>query len=369
VKVILIRSRAIDPAVHKIARTLAKNGCDVTLLLWDRQNNSDNNDFEYKIAKFKLAAPYDKLSALLFLPFWWVYEFVFLLRNEADVIHACDLDTLYPAIIAKSIKRVRLFYIIYDFYASNLPDGFPRYVRKLIRRLVAFIEKYGIKFTDALFLVDESRYEEVKGSQIKKLEYIYNTPPDFVQKYKVEQQSSNHDFRIFYGGLLHKSRGLEYMIEAVKELDNVKLIIAGAGVDSGIIKKAAQQTNKIYYIGYISYEKLIKYTMKADVLFAFYDPSVPNNKRASPNKLFEAMMCGKPIIVSDGSSMANIVRSENCGVVVPYGDVDAIKSIVVNLKNNSAICCSIGKNGRIAYDKKYSWRIMEDRLLKVYQDV
>ncbi len=367
-RVTLVRARAIDAAVYKLAETLANNGYDVKLLVWDRQGNLSNlKSQSYKIYKYQLKAPYDKLSILFYFPLWWIYEFLFLLRDNADVIHVCDLDTLYPAIIAKSIKKNRLFYIIYDFYASNLPDGFPRYVRKLIRRLVAFIEKYGIKFTDALFLVDESRYEEVKGSQIKKLEYIYNTPPDFVQKYKVEQQSSNHDFRIFYGGLLHKSRGLEYMIEAVKELDNVKLIIAGAGVDSGIIKKAAQQTNKIYYIGYISYEKIIKYTMKADVLFAFYDPSVPNNKRASPNKLFEAMMCKKPLIVSNDSSMAKIVNDENCGLVIPYGDVRAIQDAIAKLMEDKKLRQYLGANGRKAYEKKYSWSIMEDRLLDAYR--
>ena len=59
------------------------------------------------------------------------------------------------------------------------------------------------------------------------------------------------------------------MIEAVKEIDNVKLVIAGAGVDADIITKATQQTNKISYIGYISYDKLIKYTMQADLLLHF----------------------------------------------------------------------------------------------------
>ena len=270
--------------------------------------------------------------------------------------------------MVKLIKRVKLYYTIYDFYASHLPNGFPRYLRKLIRIQVAFIEKYGIGFTDALFLVDESRYEEVKGAQIKKLEYIYNTPPDSMQNYNVEQQSSNNDFLIFYGGLLHKSRGLEYMIGAVKVIDNVKLIIAGTGVDVDIIKKATQQTNKINYIGYISYEKLIKYTMQADLLFAFYDPSVPNNKRASPNKLFEAMMCGKPIIVSDGSSMTNIVRSENCGLVVPFGDVRAIIDSINKLKTDEKLRYYLGSNGRRAYRNKYSWSIMEKRLLDAYYE-
>ncbi|UTB33116.1 MAG: hypothetical protein NKF70_02255 [Methanobacterium sp. ERen5] len=156
-----------------MAETLSKNGHKVTLLIWDRQNDFKMEKEMYNVHKFSLKAPYDKLTALFYLPFWWIYEFYFLLSHKADVIHACDFDTLWPAIIAKSINRSKFFYIIYDFYADNLPK-LPVFIRKTI----IFLEKSGISFSDTLFLVDESRYEQVKGAKIKKLVYIYNSPQD-----------------------------------------------------------------------------------------------------------------------------------------------------------------------------------------------
>ena len=105
---------------------------------------------------------------------------------------------------------------------------------------------------------------------------------------------------------------------------------------------------------------------KSDLLFVLYDPNVPNNRYASLNKLFEAMMCGKPILVGDETAMTEIVREEDCGRVVPYGDVDAIKHAIRTLKNDSPLCKRLGENGRKAYGTKYSGKIMEGRLLEVY---
>jgi glycosyltransferase involved in cell wall biosynthesis len=106
------------------------------------------------------------------------------------------------------------------------------------------------------------------------------------------------------------------------------------------------------------------------MLFRFSDPALPTkNKYASPNKLFEAMMCGKPILVSDNSSMARIVRHNKCGLVIPYGDVGAIRDAIVKLMTNPGLQEELGINGRKAYEEKYSWTIMENRLVTAYKNL
>jgi len=373
-KVTLVRSRAIDSAVYKLAESLSNNGYKVELLVWDRQGTLENKDEkEYGIRKLNLKAPYNKLTALFYLPIWWVYEFLFLLKNDADIIHACDLDTLYPAIFVKLLRKRKLCYTIYDFYANNLPDGKFIKLRTIIRKIIANIEKRGIGLTDILFLVDISRYEEIAGSKIKGLEYIYNSPPDYFSSQKLFQkkrEKKNDILTIFYAGTIRKLRGLQHIISAVSELEGVKLIIAGHPTDKSLIEFASKFPEKIQYVGWLpSYKDVIKNTLEADVLFRFSDPKIPKTKYESPNKLFEAMMCGKPIIVSDGSSMANIVREEKCGLIVPYGDINAIKEAIRKLRDDPALRVKLGKNGRKAYEKKYSWDIMEKRLLDVYKDV
>ena len=369
-KIIIVRSRAIDPAVNKVAKALADNGYDVKLLLWDRMGNKQTENIDgYTVCRFGFKAPHDKLTVLFYFPIWWLYELFFLLKEDSTIVHACDLDTLLPAIFVKLIKRVKLCYTIYDFYANNLPEGQLQIIRKCVRILVASVEKIGIRFTDVLFLVDESRYEEVKGSKIKELVYIYNSPPDYLNLKDMQKLRDKNEIIIFYSGLITKSRGLEYIIESIKDIDGAKLIMGGVGDDRELFKMI-DECKKVSYLGWIpSYDEVIKKSSESDILFRFSDPKIPKTKYESPNKLFEAMMLGKPIIVSDLSSMANIVKRENCGIVVTYGDVHAIRETIINLKLDLQLRKDLGDNGRKAYDTKYSWQIMENRLINIYKKI
>jgi glycosyltransferase involved in cell wall biosynthesis len=362
-KIILIRSKTNDSAIFKVAETLYKNGYEIHLLVWDRQNNLNVGDYPFKITKFGLKASYDKFSLLLYLPFWWIYEFYFLLKNNYDIVHASDLDTLFPAIITKPIKKNKLFYTIYDLYAYVVSNGSFQEIRNLIRSFLWHMELYGIKYTDTLFLVDESRYNEVKGAKINNISYIYNSPLDYFQENK---PNSRNDLKIFYGGSISKERGIDHVLEAIKDLNDVKLIVAGDG-DKKIIHKI-NNANSTEFLGWLPYNDLITKTLDSDIIFRFSDPNNPRTKTASPNKLFEAMMCGKPIIMNSEMGISNIVLKEECGILVPYEDIDTLKDTIIMLKDDN-LRNELGLNGRKAYENKYNWKIMEKRLLNAYKDL
>jgi glycosyltransferase involved in cell wall biosynthesis len=367
-KVIIIRGRGIDPAVHKMAHSLADNGYDVTLLVWDRQGNVEvDQNSGFSVHRCTFRASYDTLWVIFYLPIWWTYEFIFLLKTDCSIIHACDIDTIIPAVLVKMVKNVKLNYTIYDFFADTLSDRTPGFIRNFI----AFFEKTMIRFTDLVILVDETRYPQINGAKINKIAYIYNTPPDHYEIRQNPDHFSGLDtFLLFYAGAFQKDRGLIYVLDAIIDLKHILLIIAGSGPESEMLSKYFKRDpEKIQYMGFISYEQVIDKTLKADALFAFYDPSLPNNRYASPNKLFESMMCGKPIITNNGTSMAEIVRKENCGLVVPYGDINAIKHAILTLKEDPELCKHLGANARKAYEQKYSWTIMEKRLVSAYKNL
>lgn len=361
-KVILVRSRAIDPAVHKVAKTLSKNGYHVKLLLWDRKGDFETEkNLEYEIIKFRLKAPYDKPTVFFYLPIWWIYEFIFLMIENAKIIHSFDFDTLIPILIVKLINRNKIFYTIYDFYADNLPYKVPKFFRKI----VAYLEKKSISFCEALFLVDKSRYKQVAGAKIKDIKYIYNSPPDY--KGFLKNKKGKRNFTIFYGGIIHMSRGLNFVIDAIKNISQINFIIAGTGPEEVYLKKTYAGFENIKFKGQISYEDVLIESFNADIIIAFYDPNLPNNKFASPNKLFEAMMCSKPIIINSEIAASKIVREEACGLLVDYGDVENLRDVLIKLKNNSQLCINMGLNGRKAYETTYGWPIMEKRLLSAYE--
>ena len=229
---------------------------------------------------------------------------------------------------------------------------------------MAFLERFLIRYVDHLFLVDESRYEQVKGSKIKKLSYIYNTPLD---NYNKNITTNNKKKILFYAGVLHESRGLKYIIEAINGIDDVKLVFAGTGPLQSKIEQIVNNDDKFSYLGVITYDEVLRKSAEADIIFAFYDPAIGNNKYASPNKLFEAMMLAKPIIVNEGSSMSKIVEKYNCGLIISYADVEDIKNSIKKLINNPQLRDKLGINGRKAYEEAYSWDIMKTRLLNAYK--
>ncbi len=359
-KIILVRSRSLNSNPDKIAEFLIEKGYKVSLLLWDRQDNYSNEKLNRFVNRFRLKAPYDEIKIVFYHPFWLFYQFIFLLKDDSDIVHAADLDTLFPAFLIKFIKGKTLYYTIYDFYADNLPHYFP----KFFVSFVASTERFLINYVDHLFLVDESRYEQVKSCNIKKLSYIYNSPVDCYDE-KLQTTKKNYTV-LFYAGVLHESRGLKNVIELITAMDNIKLIFAGDGPLKSQIKHLDSSNDKFMYLGVISYDEVLKRTSESDIIFAFYDPAIGNNKYASPNKLFEAMMLAKPIIVNDNSSMSDIVKKYNCGIVVPYGDIEAIKKAIIQLIDNPQMGYKLGQNGRIAYEKYYSWDIMQQRILNAY---
>ena len=371
-KVTLVRSRSTDAATLRVATNLSRVGYDVELIVWDRGGHF-LADIEpgCRLRRFPLRVPYDRPSAVLFLPFWWAYETLALLAHNADIIHACDLDTLYPAILSKFAKKAKLCYTIYDFYANNVHvQGLPR-VAKVLRHFIASAERLGMGFADALFIPDESRLKEIKVPRSRRVTLLYNSPEDVISATVTSKNRSDRDFHIFYAGVLAwAARGLGHMVEAVRNLEGVTLTLAGTGPDEALFEEVTRELTNVRFVGWIpSYQEVLRREMESDLLFRFIDPNIPKSRYESPNKLFEAMMCSKPIMVSDGGRMADLVIAEECGLVVRFGDVIGIRNAIVKLRDDPALRAQLGKNGRRAYEQRYNGDEMTRRLLAAYKDL
>lgn len=368
-KVLFIRSNPVspDPRIEKEATILSNNGYNVEVLSWDRLCIYPISESKglFKINRIRIKAKFGKISLIFKLPFWLIREFQFIMKNNPDIIHACDFDTLIPALIISRLRNRVLIYDSFDFYADCLPNNIPPIARKVI----ANAERFFSSFADLVILADASR-EVQFGNKLNNF-IVFNNVPILEQNvanlYDMEDTERNY-FVIFYAGILDKTRGIIDIINIIKDMPQIKLIVAGFGTDEEEIKASCIKYDNIDFLGIIEYPTVIQLTKKCNLLFALYDPSIPNNKYASPNKLFEAMMCKKPILVSDNSRMAEIVNQEECGIVVPYGDTRSIRDSIIKLKNNTALCEKLGANGWIAYKDKYNPEIMKKRLIEGYCD-
>jgi glycosyltransferase involved in cell wall biosynthesis len=369
-RVLILRSNPIspDPRVEKIARALSDSGYSVSVLGWDRSASLPKNESgnTFNIYRLGIKAVYGNGLGNLPQLMRWQFGLLNWLVNhhgEYDVLHACDFDTILPALFIKWIWKNKVVYDIFDFYADHLRRT-PLVIKNWIRK----IDLWAIDRSDAVILVDDARQEQIRGSKPKFCAFIYNSPED-IQYSQTSIPDSLEMFTIAYVGLLQFERGLKEIIEIMRSHPDWKLDLAGFGGDQEEICDLAKNIPGIIFHGRVSYDVALKLSANADVLFATYDPEILNHKYSSPNKIFEGMMLGKPLIVARDTNMDRIVDNAGCGIGVPYGDVQALENAMEALQNSPELRKNLGLMGRSAYEKTYSWGQMRKRLINLYAAV
>jgi glycosyltransferase involved in cell wall biosynthesis len=220
-----------------------------------------------------------------------------------------------------------------------------------------------------VILVDNARKEQIAGSNPKNLAIVYNTPKDVQRQTQAkyhEQSKSTESLTIVYVGLLQVERGIFELLNIMERHPNWVLHLAGFGGDAQVIEQRALELPNVQYYGRITYTQALELGSKADVFYALYDPKNPNHKYASPNKVFEAMMLGKAIVVARDTNVDKVVRAFECGIVVDYNDILAIEAGLVSLAADKADRLKMGKKARAAYETVYCWEKMEKRIIDLY---
>ncbi len=378
-RLVICRSNPIapDPRVEKEARTLSQAGHDVTLIGWDRTGKLPEKDQVQGISFIRLPIKAEYAAGMLNLPQllrwqWGLLIWLVRHRHEYELIHACDFDTVLPALVCRTIWHKKVVYDIFDFYADHL-RATPEWIKKTIRA----IDLRCVSMADAVILADDSRWEQIQGSQPRRSAVIYNSPEDHLcnqqsgesEDQTFSQRPENSLLHIVYIGLIQVERGLFELIGVLREHPRWSLAMAGFGGDEVQVLEQIQDMPNINWHGRVSYQEALQLSSAADTLIATYDPTIPNHRYSSPNKIFEAMMLGKPIVVAQDTNMDRIINQAECGLVVTYGDESALESALLRLETEPELCLRLGANARKAYESTYSWKIMQDRLLKLYAEL
>ena len=360
-RIAMVRSKSpagIEPRLDREASALAKRGHEVHVLLWDRnvEHHAEETRNGYRIHRYQLAAPEGQIGLLSKMGRWWRWELRKLLSLRPDVVHACDFDTAIPATLYSSLRGTRLVYDIFDFYAYMIAQPLGSRVRETLARW----ERQVARRADLVILADQARVVQLGEGFPRRFEVIMNVPQDIAIS-----ETEQPEFTVFYGGMISGERGLRQIVEACA-MAGVRLVVAGHGPDEATLIPLFRQSGHVTFLGNISYNEVLKWTARSHLIAALYDPSIPNNRFASPNKLFEAMMLRKPVLTNDGVRPAEIVRDVACGLVVRYDDVKGIADAVRSLASDAARRREMGVRGRKAFEERFNWPLMESRLAAGY---
>lgn len=369
-RILFIRSNPVNPdsRVEKEVSTLLKAGHDVTILAWDRSSNHSLyksrevfSGYEAVIYRIGIKSSYSggfRKNIIPLIKFQKeIYSFINKNKNNIDIIHACDFDTAFSAFFSKS-KKCRFIYDVFDYYVDSFS------VPTLLKNVVEKIDTYIMNKADAVIICTEERKKQLKYAHPKQLVIIHNTPMK-LEKTQINRNEDiiNKTIKVCYVGILSYGRNILETCWFISQNKQFELHIGGFGILEDQVREYGKKNSNIFFYGKLDYSETLKLEQECDVLIAFYDPSIPNHKFAAPNKFYEALMLGKPLIMAEGTGMSNIVKKFNIGSVVSYNNLgDAFMEL--SEKRNTWI--DIAYIEHELYDRYFSWTVMEKRLLELY---
>jgi len=342
---LLVRSNSIvsDSRTGKYIEFFNTKHIEHKILGWDRLSENLRN-VNTKYYRRKSAFNVGGLKATIGRLFWMLFVLKFLKKNKSDfnVIHGCDLDGVFPAIIFKILfnRRVKVIFDVFDWYSDTLYNQ-----NYFIRLVFKFMEWLSIKYTDELIICEPERIEQIPY-KFKKKELLLPNIPSF-SKYDFLSHDSkylfnNNKITISYVGGLYNERYLQELFDFARS-GKVNLLLAGYGDKT--LEDEANNLNEfqnVQYFGKVPYQKGLNIMFNSDLIYAAYASTNKNNIYAAPNKYYEAMLLGKPIISNKGTILSEKIRINNTGYLIDENSFD-LNSFIEHLNLDDSL-----EKGKIA---------------------
>jgi glycosyltransferase involved in cell wall biosynthesis len=359
-----------DPRVKKEADTLVKAGHEITIMAWKRKSKATiKKESEYKV--IPVGPPlkdnfFDgNIGTQIFGKFlsMMLYYLNILKKTKHmnfDVVHAHDLDTLPLGVIISKLHNVPLVYDSHEIYGQMLAKKIPQVCIYGINHA----EKLLIKNVDTLITVTDYHVSHFQKMGVRKVFRVSNFKDIIDVEYKT---AGNNELNLLYIGGLIKARFLLEAIEVCNSIEGVRLIIYGDGELFDDILQASKkgQYKNVEALGRLPMNLVYDETKKADVVLCMLDPGNFNNRVGPPNKLFEAMVCGRPVIATEGTYSGSVVREEDIGIVSEFNK-NAFEKAVRFLRDNPDTVKRLGRNSLKSALNTYNWKEEERTLLAVY---
>jgi glycosyltransferase involved in cell wall biosynthesis len=245
-----------DSRVEKEVKSLTSHGYKLTILAWDREGKHKAKDtlFQARLYRFELSVAYQRLAVIAFYPFFWLWIVNKLIKNKPAVVHACDLDTVLPALFYKFLsRRCRVIFDVFDNYGLMIEEK-----SAVLGRFVKAVEFILSSMPDVLITVSKDRLYLFNPKKPSVRELILNSPPDYNSIGIKSKNNASSSFTVTYAGTLSVDRGLIQLAEATKNIPDVQVMLAGRIVDAKLISNLRNYPH-VKYVGELSFNEALKF--------------------------------------------------------------------------------------------------------------
>ncbi|HBP29279.1 MAG TPA: hypothetical protein DD666_07670 [Advenella kashmirensis] len=266
-------------------------------------------------------------------------------RRQISVVHAIDLDSAACAWLFAKLFRKRVIFDVYDKYTDV--RHFPGRLVPLVNRLENFL----IQAADLSILADQNRYaQHGLDEHLSNVIVLENVPQEGIRVPLLPEPQ--HPIKLGYFGVLEPvNRGLEDMLAVVqRHPDKLIFHVVGYGPLAGVFERAAASAPNVVFHGAKSSQEGLAIMGEMDILLGMYYKTVRNHLFASPNKYYEHLMLGRPLVTTVGTPPGQKVSNGHTGWALEEGE-DAIARWAESLLPENIV--EMAKNARSQWDQVY----------------
>lgn len=384
-----------DIRVEKEARSLVSEGYRIYLLCWRRREEKETETVkEIDVYRFKKPNPIkEKISLFKSLSTanynsWRKPMERFVERFKINALHIHDLPLVGPGLRVARKKGIPL--------VADLHENYPYAVQVWMKeKVITSILRVFIKLplwldyeqrcslgADRVIVTTPEAKERIKlhGVEEEKIIVLENTVDLGFGKKSASfslRKNYENDFIILYVDGLHPYKGSLTIIKAMgvlrKKAKDIKLLLVGERKrrEEKSLKKLVKRLNlekEVEFVKWSPLERLRNYILVSDVCLVPFERN-PQSEASSPHKLFQYMLLGKPVIVSDCRSLKRVVEDAKCGLIFRAGDEKDLVEKILTLYQDKALREILGKNGEKAVKEKYNWQKESQKLLSLYKEL
>lgn len=325
---------ATDQRVLRLCQALYLEGFEVLLVGRHLKESPPMPSLPFRHRRMRLLF---RKSALFYAEYN-VRLALFLFFRKADILVSNDLDTLPANRLIQQIKNCELVFDSHEYF-TGVPElennPFARKVWKWFERKIVPNLKH-------LITVNESIAKLFKDEYGVDFLVVRNIP----YKLKIERKSyreelnlpDNKHIIILQGNGINVQRGAEEAVEAMKYLsEEFLLLMIGNGDVIPVLKEMVNSqglSSKVVFIGRLPYEAMMKYTLSADLGLSLDKAQSLNYLYSLPNKIFDYIQAGCPILCSDLPEPRKIVEEYRVGEIAPTLEPQKLAEQIHNILNN-----------------------------------
>ena len=364
-----------------ISKKFIEKGHEVIMLTSKNMDTSREDVTVDGIKVIYLNVKYDQKMGLLKRLFSFVsfmlktISFVFMLRKKYEKIYATStpLSVGIPAIMGKIFLKKPYIFEVRDLW-PEVPIQMGAIKNRLLIKVLKKLEKTIYNYAETIVTLSPGMNDGVLATGIhpNKVHMIPNMAKPYEFYPREKNKSIMHEFQIninqitiIYFGAIGKSNGLIEFLKLFKEsnCDGFRLIIAGEGSEKLALQKyiTEEKITNVHLVGNYSMSKISDLVNCCDIsLVSFANLPILNTN--SPNKFFDSLSAGKPIIVNSGGWTKELVEKHECGFYYDPKSQDSFMEMIFYIENNKNILSKMGVNSRRLSVDSFSNEILTNQI-------